>query len=159
VNIPGEHKYRGWNKKQAQKSPTDDVISICIRERDKDLPCIVCGKFKEKYDCGHFMEREFIPTRYHPYNLNAECVGDNRQDGMGYGKDKGFLYGMRIDEKYGSGCALFLYNLSKEHDEFTPDEMTGLRAAARKGSNVYEAYYFEIRPRHKFIPKSPSCVA
>ena len=46
------------------------MVSVMIRERDEKEPCIVCGEFKDKYDNGHFQEREHMSTRFHPMNNN-----------------------------------------------------------------------------------------
>jgi hypothetical protein len=118
---------------QAGIPQTDDAVSLMIRERDEKDPCIVCGELKNKYDCGHFQEREHMSTRFHPCNLNKECVGCNRHDYSGYGKDKSFEYGMAIDKKYGAGAAVFLYSLSRQHDSWTANELSQLRSAARIG--------------------------
>lgn len=62
-------------KKQAQI-----VFNRWIRLRDKDLPCISCGKFKDNYDAGHYIAQgssSFL--RYHPDNVHKQCSpGCNR---------------------------------------------------------------------------------
>jgi hypothetical protein len=72
--------------------------------------------------------------------------------------DKGFPYGIAIDKKYGKGTALFLYRLAHPlhkkdqiapKESFTEIELNTLKDAARRGSKVYEAIYYELRPHHR----------
>jgi hypothetical protein len=111
-------------------------------------------------ECGHFIERQFEVTRFHPMNVNKECAPHNSSHVSGFRPDKGFPYGLAIDKKYGKGAALFLYRVAhplhtKEltpKESFTEDELNLLKDAARKGPRVYEAAYYELRPAHKFLP-------
>jgi Bacteriophage Lambda NinG protein len=127
-------------------------VSVIIRERDAKEPCIVCEEIKNSYDNGHFQPREAMSTRFHPMNCNKECVGCNRQEYSGYGKDKSSEYGLGIDKKYGPGASLFLYKLSKQVNQWTADELSQLRSAARIGIRAYEQLYYELRPEHRFAP-------
>jgi predicted metal-dependent HD superfamily phosphohydrolase len=77
-------------------------------------------------------------------------LGCNRHDYSGYGKDKSFEYGLGIEKKYGPGAALFLYKLSKQYNQWTTNELSQLRSAARIGFRAYEQLYYELRPEHRF---------
>jgi len=50
-----------------------------IRERDKDLPCISCGRYHTgQYHAGHFMSRGARPElQFHPSNNNKQCAPCN----------------------------------------------------------------------------------
>jgi hypothetical protein len=61
-------------------------------------------------------------------------VGCNRQDYSGYGKEKSFEYGLAVDEKWGAGTAVFLYQLAKTIDPWNVLELEQLRSAARMGT-------------------------
>lgn len=73
-------EYREKNKttpeltKEAQKA-----FNWYIRERDYDLPCISCGKFKEQkkggtYDAGHFRSVGSSPhLRFDERNCHKQC--------------------------------------------------------------------------------------
>jgi hypothetical protein len=151
----------GTTDRQRAIRNADDAVSLMIRERDKDLPCILfefndCDPRDER-ECGHFIEREREATRYHPWNLNSESKGCNKSHVSGYRPDKGFPYGLAIDEKYGAGTALFLYRLAHplhEKNAMPRDESWSVRElgtltdAARRGATVYEATYFMLRPHH-----------
>src|ERR1017187_10596969 len=78
-----------------------------------------------------------------------KCVGCNRQDYSGYGKEKSFEYGLAVDEKWSAGTAVFLYKLAKTIEPWTAEELEQLRSAARMGPRAYEQFYFELRPKHR----------
>lgn len=71
----------------------DGIFSEFIRRRDSDsqglIRCISCGKivhWKES-DCGHYVNRKHMATRYDEENCNAQCRSCNRFDEgniMGY---------------------------------------------------------------------------
>jgi hypothetical protein len=66
----------------------------------------------------------------------------------GYRPDKGFVYCVAIDAKWGDGPAKFLYNLSRPtHTEGTA-ELEQLWSAARIGPRAYDQLYFILRPSH-----------
>ena len=66
------------------KRKLDDVFSIYIRLRDSDdkgfCRCISCGKIQhwEDVDCGHYVNRSHMGTRYSERNCNAQCRHCNR---------------------------------------------------------------------------------
>jgi len=61
-------------KKKAQK-----IVNKLIRERDKDLPCISCGKVVAEKEAGHFIAQGSSGfLRYHPDNLHGQCASCNR---------------------------------------------------------------------------------
>ena len=59
-----------------------------IRERDKDLPCISCGQFKELQAGHYFPVKLFSSLRFDKDNVHGECAGCNGFDDshlIGYG--------------------------------------------------------------------------
>ncbi len=79
----------------------DEIFSIYIRLRDSDkngvCKCITCGDFKhwQDIDCGHFVTRDNMGTRFEEQNCNAQCAACNRFKG-----GKQFEHGLAIDKKY-----------------------------------------------------------
>lgn len=79
----------------------DKVFSLYIRQRDAQngyFKCISCGQFKplEQADCGHYINRQHIATRFDEVNCNAQCRKCNRfEEGNMQGYRKGLI------EKYG----------------------------------------------------------
>ena len=64
--------------------------------------CVTCGKFFhwKRVDCGHFIGREFLSTRWSMTNTAPQCHDCNRhKEGL---KHKFKEY---IDNKYGEGVA------------------------------------------------------
>ena len=56
------------------------TFNTFIRVRDKDLPCISCGKFRE-LQAGHYVPQKtsaFLVM--HEWNVNGECAGCNSFD-------------------------------------------------------------------------------
>lgn len=56
------------------------VFNKWVRLRDKDQPCISCGKhLGAKYDAGHFWSAGgHSSVRFHPDNVHAQCVSCNQ---------------------------------------------------------------------------------
>jgi hypothetical protein len=156
----------GTTSRQRAIRNTDDAVSLMVRARDLEIPCILFSESpcnpKNTMECGHFIERGIEATRFHPMNVNKECASHNSSHVSGFRPDKGFPYGLAIDKKYGNGAALFLYRLAhplhtKEltpQDSFTEIELDLLKDAARKGPRVYEQIYYTMRPAARFIPKA-----
>ena len=83
-----------WKKKTTdlkKKSPNlknklDTVFSRFIRLRDarKDgtFQCISCGRILplDQADCGHYINRQHMSTRFSEKNCNAQCRSCNRFD-------------------------------------------------------------------------------
>lgn len=77
-------KASGARKKPDLKGKLDKVFSLYIRLRDA-MPggyfrCISCGQIKpfEQADCGHFVNRQHMSTRFDEMNCNAQCRKCNR---------------------------------------------------------------------------------
>ena len=73
-------------KKPDLKAKLDRVFSLFIRLRDSKqfdgeyFRCISCGKIKPyaQADCGHYINRSIMATRYDEINCNAQCRTCNR---------------------------------------------------------------------------------
>ena len=160
IRKKGLHAVGSTSRQKAIRN-LDDAVSKMVRIRDEVLHCIL-WKYNdcddEKMECGHFMPRQYEATRFHPCNVNAESSTCNSSHVSGYQPDKGFPYGLAIDEKYGKGMSLLLYRLAKPlhekdkkpaNDNWTETELETLKFAARKGARIYEQIYYELRPTHK----------
>ena len=80
-------------RKEKLKSKSDwlkEAQAACntyIRERDKDEPCISCGRYDYeingyltggKWDAGHFKSRGGFPElRFQPFNVHKQCKSCN----------------------------------------------------------------------------------
>lgn len=106
-----------WKKKTTdlkKKSPNlknklDTVFSRFIRLRDarKDgtFQCISCGRILplDQADCGHYINRQHMSTRFSEKNCNAQCRSCNRFD---EGNMQGYRRGLIL--KYGEPAVLCL---------------------------------------------------
>ena len=99
-------------KKVDLKAKLDKVFSEYIRLRDtaghtKDgyFRCISCGQIKpySQADCGHYIGRQHMATRYNEINCNAQCRACNRfEEGNKAGYRRGLV------QKYGEIKILML---------------------------------------------------
>ena len=84
----------------------DKVFSLYIRQRDSEngvFKCISCGQIKpyDQCDCGHYINRQHISTRFDEKNCNAQCRKCNRfEEGNAQGYRRGLIekYGEKADE-------------------------------------------------------------
>ena len=99
----------------------DREFSLFIRLRDSEngyFKCISCGKIKpfEQADCGHYINRQHMSTRFDEMNCNAQCRACNRfQEGNMSGYRQGLV------KKYGEKRVLLLEmrkNDIKRYSEF-----------------------------------------
>ena len=81
----------------------DKTFSLFIRQRDAVngiVKCISCGKlvpWKES-DCGHYINRKHMATRYDEQNNNGQCRSCNRFDeGNIQGYRKGLIEKIGIE--------------------------------------------------------------
>ena len=50
------------------------VFNSYIRQRDKDLPCVSCGREKvEEFHAGHFVASTYQFLRFNEFNVNKQC--------------------------------------------------------------------------------------
>lgn len=91
VQYGKEVKKKEWNKekkarKEKLKSNSDHIqelqkiFNTFIRLRDKDKPCISCGKqLGSKFDAGHYRSAGGNPElRFNEFNVHAQCVYCNQ---------------------------------------------------------------------------------
>ena len=104
------------------KEKLDRVFSQYIRLRDiignpPCFQCISCGRILpiNQADCGHYINRQHMSTRYSEMNCNAQCRSCNRFD-------EGNMQGYRshLVWKYGENRVLLLeaqkYEMRKYSD-------------------------------------------
>jgi 5-methylcytosine-specific restriction endonuclease McrA len=100
----------------------DSVFSIYIRRRfavNDIAKCVTCGK-EDNYQnlqCGHFMSRKHLSTRWNEDNCQVQCAGCNV---FRYGEQYKFsLY-------LGNNLSKELHILSKQIRKFTDVELQEL---------------------------------
>lgn len=89
AKVPVLHKKRftgqiEGNKRKSKGKPTtaklkkelDRVFSIYIRS-NYPKRCYTCGKVGVTLQCGHFVSRQYLATRWDERNCRPQCVGCN----------------------------------------------------------------------------------
>ncbi len=131
------------NKTAHQKAihSLDGALSKLIRSIF--FCCATCSQYHDEYDCGHFVKRERMITRFHPWNVYAQGLKENRFEG---GKE--WEFGQGIDRRWGKGSAAFLKKLARENCQWTTNELEQLKCAAKLSWRAYQQVYRELRPNH-----------
>lgn len=110
-------------KKANLKARLDVVFSQYIRLRDarKDgtFRCISCNRVLpfDQADCGHYINRQHMSTRYSEINCNAQCRSCNRFD---EGNMQGYRRGLIA--KYGESVVLLLESMKNKVNKISDFE-------------------------------------
>lgn len=90
-------------RKEALKTLSDHlkeaqaIFNAFIRERDKYLPCISCGEYRNTYDAGHYRSTRAAPElRFHEDNVHKQCVLCNQ-----FRSGNAIEYRLRLVQKIG----------------------------------------------------------
>lgn len=110
----------------------DRIFSEYIRLRDsrpfgyKAFRCISCGQVKpyEEMDCGHFVGRTHMATRFDEENCNGECRACNR-----FSSDHMIYYQRNLEKKIGA-------------------DRVDLLIARGRGTKKWTAWELEILTKH-----------
>ena len=81
--------------------------------------CISCGQIKpfEQADCGHYVNRQHMATRFDEMNCNAQCRHCNRFDeGNMQGYRKGLI------QKYGEQAVVLLEAKKNQYRKYSDFE-------------------------------------
>lgn len=81
---------------QELKNKLDRLFAAYIRLRDRDFPCISCGKKGVEMECGHYYPRANLAVRWDEMNCMSQCIECNRYKG---GNRSAFGRGLHI--RYG----------------------------------------------------------
>lgn len=97
----------------------DRVFSLYIRERDKWLPCITCETpWEDTFQCGHFMSRRHLNTRWVKTNAHWQCPKCNL-----WGSGEQFAHAEAIDNLYWPGTARSIQKLALNTEKTTDEEI------------------------------------
>jgi len=81
---------------QKLKETLDTEFSTLIRLKYMDY-CYTCGKASKRLQCGHYISRQYLATRWDETNCRPQCWGCN-----GYGKGRPIVFEKVLKEIYGS---------------------------------------------------------
>ena len=95
------HKVAGITKKiplnsSKLKKELDRVFSLYVRKFYPKV-CYTCGKPAERLQCGHYISRQFLATRWSMENCRPQCWGCN-----GYGKGQPLVFEEKLKAEYGN---------------------------------------------------------
>lgn len=115
------------------KTRLDTVFSMFIRLRDA-IPngmfrCISCGRLLpfDQSDCGHYINRQHMATRFNEKNCNAQCRKCNRFD---EGNIQGYRRGLIA--KYGEPTVLMLEAMKNQTNKISDFEYRAMIDYYRK---------------------------
>lgn len=115
------------------KTRLDTVFSMFIRLRDA-IPngmfrCISCGRLLpfDQSDCGHYINRQHMATRFNEKNCNAQCRKCNRFD---EGNIQGYRRGLIA--KYGEPTVLMLEAMKNQINKISDFEYRAMIDYYRK---------------------------
>lgn len=78
VNIKAAPKPKKLISIPQLKKKVQNAVNKYVRERDKDLPCISCGKWADTWHAGHYWPQGSNGgLRYNLDNLHKQCVSCN----------------------------------------------------------------------------------
>lgn len=106
----------------------DKAFSLFIRLRDASpggvFRCISCGRILPfaQADCGHYINRKHMSTRFDEMNCNAQCRSCNRFD---EGNIQGYRQG--LIRKYGERNVILLEakkHQTRKYSDFEIKELT-----------------------------------
>lgn len=109
------------------KVKLDRVFSQYIRLRDmlqgNVFQCISCGRIKpiSQADCGHYINRQHMATRFSEVNCNAQCRSCNRFD---EGNMSGYRAG--LVRKYGETKVVLLESMKNDVRKYSEFEYEAL---------------------------------
>lgn len=115
---------RTKSKPTGLKAKLDKVFSQYIRLRDmigntRTFQCISCGRILpiNQADCGHYINRQHMATRFSELNCNAQCRSCNRFD-------EGNMQGYRrnLVWRHGENQVLILESMKHEIHKYTDFE-------------------------------------
>jgi hypothetical protein len=102
-------KLKKTTKTTAQlKKELDRVFSIYIRQK-YPKECYTCFKTEITLQCGHFISRQYLATRWDENNCRPQCVGCNI-----YGNGKPLDFEERLKSELGDGFVEVM-KLSRHH--------------------------------------------
>ena len=138
-------KRRKLPKLASLRRKLTERFSRMVRERDMDEPCVSCRRGCVVKEAGHFIPRHKLSTRWHPWNVNGECVHCNRASA-------GHLvgYSNSISERYGFRALEILAKVSNVLWKPLPDQLERLILACDRPED-YESEWFAVQ--REFAPE------
>ncbi len=97
------------------KKELDRVFSLYIRAKYPKY-CYTCNRPSEKLQCGHFVPRIYLPTRWEEMNCRPQCVGCNI-----WGRGQLLDFEENLTEEIGEVKVRFLKEIRNQVWKLTPE--------------------------------------
>jgi len=117
-------KLEKLKSKSAWAREAQAAVNTFIRLRDKDLPCISCGRYHQgSYDAGHYLSRGARPElRFDELNIHKQCVPCNQHLSGNI-----VLYRIALLEKIGAEGVAYLEG-PHEPKKYTIEDLKAIKA-------------------------------
>ncbi|MCP4394579.1 MAG: recombinase [Alphaproteobacteria bacterium] len=105
----------------------DKVYSIYIRKKGADsegqVKCYTCDKVKhwKSMDCGHYISRRKLSTRYSEKNTKPQCKGCNV-----FQEGNKPVFALRLQKEYGKGILEELDQLSHIQVKYSKTKLSNM---------------------------------
>ena len=105
------------------KAKLDSIFSTYIRLKGSNEEgwgeCFTCGRLRhyKEVDCGHFITRAKLATRWDEINVAFQCKQCNMTGGQQY------VFGKKLDEIHGEGTAQAILLKSNQNKKWTVEEL------------------------------------
>jgi len=105
------------------KAKLDSIFSTYIRLKGSNEEgwgeCFTCGRLRhyKEVDCGHFITRAKLATRWDEINVAFQCKQCNMTGGQQY------VFGKKLDEIHGEGTAQAILLKSNQTKKWTVEEV------------------------------------
>ena len=126
-------------RKEALKSLTELAneaqipVNKYIRLRDKHLPCISCGKFRQSMHCGHYRSRKAAPhLRFNENNMHSQCAECNT-----HLSGNQIEYRINLVKKIGLEAVEQLENDNRTH-KYTREELIAIKKEYQNKCKLFE---------------------
>lgn len=106
----------------------DKAFSLFIRARD-GKKCITCGRTVEVVQCGHYISRKYLSTRWNEKNCASQCVACNIMK-----KGDAPTFAIEIMKRYGKGILVELDILKHSKTKFAVSDLLTLETYYRKNT-------------------------
>jgi hypothetical protein len=122
------------------KAKLDSIFSQFIRLRGSNDEgwghCYTCGRLRhyKEVDCGHFITRAKLATRWKEENCQFQCKQCNMTGGQQY------VFGKKLDEQYGPGTAEAILIESNKTKKWTVEELEEKCRYYRRKVNEIKAH-------------------
>lgn len=124
VRVKKKH-VKGAKSQADLKKELDRVFSIYIRQLYPKV-CYTCGKAATLLQCGHYISRQYLMTRWSIENCRPQCWGCN-----GFGKGQPLIFEEKLKAEYGN------------------DHVEAMKATRHKMMKVDSVWYQEQITRYK----------